>query len=921
MGARDGALVTIGDRKFTVDTENISWGTVQPTRQGVDQGAGAGEASLSNEVVWRRVRDNWVGGAGQEVADLIEDEDESSPIRYASSDGVIPWERGKLTAGYKTSRLGYVNARGLLCKFGNFAIDSSTEVDEWGDDGSSITVRGYFHGEFRTGSLDEPFLTGPSGFQLGLAPYAPAPDYEVVNVDVRIEIGGAELTGDVNLSKDTLAQALEIHIDLSQNGGNVEADFYVYALDSFGDRGDLIISDLGVSDTGTLASLNGALESEGASDQLEILYYMALSSGAGNLDVEIDFTQVEQQLEGGDQPAVTGTGSDGVNFSYTTNATFTGYVGSFPVPPTTGTPANGYVNLGFNDQLIGVFPRRTFAGRNLLGFWLVTKLGIEGWTLDPDDLTTYTRDFVFRPGGECSYIFGQVEDDDITTTGPITGAAIGGDGRLYFSIPGYPYKVNDKAIYRIVVTDDGVYSPALGLNIGDSAYLSVERFLDGGELGDSTLVPTVLGAADSRLLGRSGSSLYEIGSSEATLIYSHFDAGFRWLGAQAAPNAIYVYGSTGTGGQIYQLPISDADGAVDPPIPAGNLPVGENLLCFEVYLGVALIGTSRGFRLGTITGDGSVQIGPVLEDFGGVTAIATIGTYAYLCTTGRRTLVRLNLARFTEPLVPAFALESTEFTDDEYTYDSDVEVIPQSICLVGANEDDVDNMVPVFASEHLIYTLAPDSDNATVYCEDATIDLGWFTYGIGEELSFDSLSVEGEAHDGSSTWTADVYLDTPDTQAVVSGTLTWAADTRKLTLYADDDIRATRFRVRIVIHADTTAGTTPTINRVVLRSTPVPFMSDVMILPLILTDRVQDESGQDYDLDVLGEFTYLLGLRDTRERVAVTIGDHSVTARVEDVTVQSGGLGGGNGLDGFTRDESFVAGTWNVRLVTVEPAP
>src|SRR3546814_20985997 len=93
----------------------ISWATVRPTRQGVDQEAGAGEASLSNEVVWRRVRDNWVGGAGQEYGALTDEEDPSSALRFWAS----------------TNELGRASCRARVCQDGEVpgvAVSLKTKI-------------------------------------------------------------------------------------------------------------------------------------------------------------------------------------------------------------------------------------------------------------------------------------------------------------------------------------------------------------------------------------------------------------------------------------------------------------------------------------------------------------------------------------------------------------------------------------------------------------------------------------------------------------------------------------------------------------------------------------------------------------------------------------------------------------------------
>lgn len=97
-GQRDGLPVAITadheTRHFALDVEQVSWQTIPVSRQGVDQYAGVGEQSLTTDGVWRRTRSNWILGAGQQWSDIP---DESSDLRFYSSDGVNPWEERSLS--------------------------------------------------------------------------------------------------------------------------------------------------------------------------------------------------------------------------------------------------------------------------------------------------------------------------------------------------------------------------------------------------------------------------------------------------------------------------------------------------------------------------------------------------------------------------------------------------------------------------------------------------------------------------------------------------------------------------------------------------------------------------------------------------------------------------------------------------------
>lgn len=624
MGARDGLLCTLGERKYAVDTEGINWATMRPTRQGVDQGAGAGEASLSNEVVWRRVRDNWVGGAGQEYADLTDEEDPSSDLRFHTSVNADPWTRRALTVG------------------------------------------------------------------------RPRKQFRAV--------------------------------------------------------------------TGTPRILSGQANSSGA-------------------------------------------------------------------------------------------------------FWVVDGANVAVYDADP--LTGATAQL----GGDLALAGGVPLD-----------AATFGDEDLYV--------VNgDGSFGRVSYAGGGVTHAALGTEIGD-----------------------MIAAAGTRLLAANGAELFELSNAGVKLtIYTHWSTSFRWGGAVAANNAIYAWGTVGGTGQIFQLPISDATGAVDPPIPAATLPVGEYVTELIVHVGAMVIGTNLGVRLASIEADGSITFGPVIDDLGKVHQLAAAGQYVYAASATAPHVWRLDPARFTDVLVPAFATESNELLDG-----STVGALGVASVVRTAWGSDVATPVVgvVSATEASFYTRV--SDGVARVSSQAEVDLGWFTFGIGELLSLDSVTVEVDPVTDGSQLVVRIFVDTPDEDAVIQGETDFADGTSELTVAASDDVRARRFRIRLVLGTDQALGTAPVVREVVLRAAPAPHLSDEMVIPVMLNGTVMSEFGAEVGMDVWGDWAYLHDLVQSRQRVPLVLGAFTATVRIEDIGVRSGGLGGGNGLDGWDRHSEWLKGTWDVRLVTVD---
>jgi hypothetical protein len=627
MTARDGLLCAIGDHRYVVDSEAVSWQTVEVTRRGVDDGALDGEASLSNRVTWRRVRDNWIGGAGQTYADLIGD-DQSSELRFFESSELDPWERRQLTIG---------RARRLF----------STPVD--------------------------------------------AAHHRVVltmNTDENIAV----VDGDV---------------------------IRTYQIDP--------------------------------RDGTETLVYTSPSFGA---DVD------DAVVIGGDTI---------------------------------------YAQLGGDIR------------RN-------DRSGVEGWT----------------------------------------------------------------------------------------AF--------------STLETTFMADCKSRFIAANGNELFEVMAkgTKRTINLNCAENNWVWKGATPAPNAIYAWGDDGIRSEIFRLPLDEATGAISAPISAVELPVGELVTSMIVYLNTPVVGTNLGARIGTINGDGSLQLAGLLDELGQVRALAGAKEYVYVVTVTAPGLWRLNLDQFVRPFIPAFAAETVEVSGAAATSseEQDIRDVTTAVVTDADGADPVVLVATVGAFD--TYSQLGGVDIAP-HADAGDIDMGWFTFGIGEQKSFDSVIVEIDPVPADSEYTVRVLVDTPTSTGFVNELFTPATGTTELkAVAADGDVRADRFRVRLQLTADTGEDTAPVIRRITLRATPVPFMSDEIELPLIVSDEVEGEHNQRVGMSVLAEWTYLLGLRDSRERVDLTIGGFTKVARVESVGMLNGGLGGGNGLDGFNETSEFWKGKWLVRLVTVD---
>lgn len=619
MSARSGALCTLDGRGYVLDLDRFAFGNVDPTRQGIDQGIGAGPASLSNEVVWRRVRSNWVGGAGQEFADLEDEDDPSSDIRFHKSSSADPWTRRGLTVG-------------------------------------------------------------------------------------RPRVSLRAVTGTPRLAP-----------------GHADGNGAVWVVD------------------GAKVALYEADGTDGTSSQL-------------------------------------------------------------------GT------------------------------------------------------------------------DETLSAGVPLDVASFGGE-QLYV--------VNNNGSFGVVTYTTDLAHAALGAESGD-----------------------MIAAVGTRLLAGAGPELFELSAAGAkTTIYTHWSSAFKWLGAVPANSGIYAWGTLGGTSHLFRLPISDASGAVDAPIPVGTLPIGEQVTDLLIHVGTMLIGTNQGLRVGLIDGSGTVTFGPLISTIGAVRQLAPAGRYVFVASAGGDEIWRVDPGRFIDTLVPAFAAESNVVGAGTAG--------ALAVASIVTTTSGVSAPVVVVASSTEASFYAEEASAVGLYAETATVDLGWFNFGIGENLALDSLTVECDPMPGGSSHEVVAYVDTPETTAVLTVDNDFSVDTT-LTAYPSFDVRASRFRIRLKLTADTTAGTAPVVRSVTLRASPAPFISDRMILPLILQDEVETEHGEVFHQQVLTEWLHLKELRDSRVRVTLVLGEHEATVRVESLNVSSSSLGGGTGLTGYDRDAKFLAGIWEVELITLD---
>ena len=375
------------------------------------------------------------------------------------------------------------------------------------------------------------------------------------------------------------------------------------------------------------------------------------------------------------------------------------------------------------------------------------------------------------------------------------------------------------------------------------------------------------------------------------------------------PVGIYAAGTQGDTSRIYYIGIDDSTASgLSSPIIAAELPHGETVNVLGYYGGLLCIGTSKGIRLGAITGNAYVTYGPRIDiknhdgNFVGTNCFESQGEFIWFgwtdytsTTTG---LGRLSLSEFTASLVPAYASD---------------------IMTTATVQGTVTGVVRT-SDDRLLFAVKGDGsgaagvwqEHATNYLASGVLDSGRFRWGVTEKKAIVSGDIIHAAleSDNSDVVTFKIIKEDDSTLVTVATSNTDEATTPGISTpasavsgeYASTQITLTH----------SVGSTTPVLKRWTLRAIPMPFISEVIQVPILLSTYTDWDDRHVYH-DPYDDYAYLKGLMEARDLVSFTIGEEpSKTVYVAGVSYESGSL-----LE-WTDDRKWFEGTLIVSLVTVQ---
>jgi hypothetical protein len=371
---------------------------------------------------------------------------------------------------------------------------------------------------------------------------------------------------------------------------------------------------------------------------------------------------------------------------------------------------------------------------------------------------------------------------------------------------------------------------------------------------------SAFGFAKGRGFAAVDQDLYQIGlgSGSHTVFFDNPDTTFRWVGAAAGQNAVYAAGHSGDKSLIYKITIK-ADGTLDVPVVALELPVGEIVSSIHGYLGFIALGSNKGVRFCSTDAQSNLNAGSLIPTTGAVNDFASDDRFIWFAYTNydglSSGLGRLDLSVFTAANTPAYA------TDLMYTSTGAV----KSVASIGGKR--------IFTISG-VGVIVEDTANLVATGE---IETGTWRWGIPDRKFVAKIDTRSTPLVGSIT--SYLKLDDGDYQEVG----VWDTGNDIENSFDGSDTRAIEAEFKYVLARSSTATSTgPTFTRWMARAYAAPFRSQVFVIPVLLHQSVTVR-GKEYYYDVEEEQLFFDGLIGSPRIISLQMGSVTHSVILEDL--------------------------------------
>ena len=265
----------------------------------------------------------------------------------------------------------------------------------------------------------------------------------------------------------------------------------------------------------------------------------------------------------------------------------------------------------------------------------------------------------------------------------------------------------------------------------------------------TTVTNAALGFVKQRIVMAVNNKIYEFPTSATalpTVTYTHPSTSYTFTSITESGTAIYIAGYENNKSSIFKFTLDTTSGAMPAltsAITAAELPTGEVVHRIFVYLGYMMIGTSKGVRVASISGDGSITYGPLLfETTHPVYDFCARDRFVW-CATGVTTvvtepgLIRIDLGTEIDTLQFPYA--------NDLHYDAASSTTTTSCAFIGTTDRIAFcTAAPNTSSVGYVYMEA-----ASTLVSDGYVQTGYIRYNTLEPKNFKRLMAHGIFTHGS----------------------------------------------------------------------------------------------------------------------------------------------------------------------------
>jgi hypothetical protein len=399
--------------------------------------------------------------------------------------------------------------------------------------------------------------------------------------------------------------------------------------------------------------------------------------------------------------------------------------------------------------------------------------------------------------------------------------------------------------------------------------------------------PQRIAYCNGRLIVATSNILSEITATPSVVaIGSNPNSAFRFTDITSAPNAIYACGSAGSfRSEIYSVDVDAATGALTTPVLATELPNGETINAMKQYGGFMAMATSNGVRMAQISRDDhTLHYGPLIDFFGESKCLDAFGQFinfgvptqsfsnyndaSTLNNNNSAGIARLNLGRFNDDLVPAYAL-------DVQTPDGN-----SGACI----------SVTTAPSGQRLFAIAGVGlfgEHPTKYTTDGQLQSGFIRYGTSESKTLIALEWRHDGMLGNSgsvgmSGIFDLNTSTISTTPTSTGTgSTLNPET------AGNPILGEWVKLQLYLTRDATTDTvTPVVRRWTAKAIVAPQRQDEIIVPIILKAEVPTHNGSTQFYDTRIEYIDMKAYEQSGAIIDYQEGDTTYKCKVDRVELK-----------------------------------